>query len=318
MKSSWRQRLYQAGLVLGSVLLAYQAWTTYTALRQNTVRVAAPLLLVVAWGLIMVATGIQITAWSYLMRWLGVQLMWRQFMRGYMFPFLARYVPGSVWGYLSRSQWMQYHFHVPYSTSNIGSALEVMSLLTAAGVIVSAYFTFTSGGLLQIGLLGVTVLLALMGWLGLWSLGRGRLFNRLSAGGLAVEVASVLPLHRWMSVIGLHVLLWVCYGGAVSLTVMALNVLPRGGILAVTFIFTVAWLAGFLFVFVPAGLGVRELTLAGLLASNLGLLAGPASAVALIVRAFILLAEAVFVILGMVANPKERSQPRSDLERLGN
>jgi hypothetical protein len=71
-------------------------------------------------------------------------------------------------------------------------------------------------------------------------------------------------------------------------------------------------------VFVPAGLGVRELTLAGLLVSNLGLLAGPANAVALIARAFILLAEAVFVIMGMVANPKERSQPPSDSERLGN
>ena len=154
---------------------------------------------------------------------------------------------------------------------------------------------------------------------GLRSIGRGRLFNRLPiVKGLLVNITSAVSLYRWMSLIGLHLLLWLCYGIAVWLTISALGVLPRGGILAATFIFTVAWLVGFLFVFVPAGLGVRELTLSGLLVSNLGLSVGPASAVALIVRAFILLAEAVFVILGMVANPKERSQPRSDLERLGN
>lgn len=307
MKSSWRQRLYQAGLVLGSVLLAYQAWTTYTALRQNTVRVAAPLLLVVAWGLIMVATGIQITAWSYLMRWLGVQLLWRQFMRGYMLPFLARYVPGSVWGYLSRSQWMWHNFNVPFSTSNIGSLLEVMSVLTAAGVIVSAYFMLTVGGLFRMGLFGLTLLLAPLCWLGLWSIGRGRLFNRLPVRRLFVNMISAMPFYRWMSSIGLHLLLWLCYGIAVWLTIDVFNASPRGGILAATFIFTVAWLVGFLFVFVPAGLGVRELTLSGLLVSSLGLPAGTASVIALVTRAFILLAEVAFIILGMAVNPEERT-----------
>lgn len=316
MMSSWRQRLYQVGLVLGSALLAYQAWTTYTALRQNTVRIAAPLMLILAWGFILGATVIQITAWSYLMRRLGVQLPWRQFMRGYMLPFLARYVPGGVWGYLSRSQWMWHNFEVPFSTSNIGSLLEVMSVLTAAGVILSAYFAVIASGLVQTGLIGLTVLLAPLCWLSLHWIGRGRLFNWPSARRMFVNISSVMPLYRWMSVVGLHVLLWVCYGIAVWLTVSALNVSPRGSVLAATFSFTVAWLAGFLLVFVPAGLGVRELTLSSLLVFNLGLLTGTASTIALIVRAFVLLAEVVFVIVGIAANPKDRAQRRGDLDRL--
>ena len=122
-----------------------------------------------------------------------------------------------------------------------------------------------------------------------------------------MNMISAMPFYRWMSSIGLHLLLWLCYGIAVWLTIDVFNASPRGGILAATFIFTVAWLVGFLFVFVPAGLGVRELTLSGLLVSSLGLPAGTASVIALITRAFILLAEVAFIILGMAVNPEERT-----------
>jgi len=307
MKRNLRQRLYQAGLFVGSVLLAYQVWVTFLALRQSPLQEAMPVMLVAAWGLILAATGLQTTAWSRIMQWLGVNLGWRMALRGYMLPFLARYVPGSVWGYLSRSEWLRHHFAVPYATSHAGSLVEVASLLNAAGVVISLYAALITGGLMRMALLGVTVSLAPLCWLGLRF---ARQASRLSRRWRIEAVAVTLP--QWTVVVMLHTLLWLCYGGAIWLTARAFDPFFDGGLLAATFVYTTAWLAGFFFVFVPAGLGIRELTLSSMLAARLGTPVGQASVVALIARAFILLAEVAFVVVGVWANPRRPPRRRRD------
>ena len=55
---------------------------------------------------VMLATLIQIAAWQVIMAGMGIYVGRWHLAQGYMLPFLARYIPGSVWGYLGRSQWM--------------------------------------------------------------------------------------------------------------------------------------------------------------------------------------------------------------------
>lgn len=311
MIPAWRTWLYRSGLVLGGSLLLYQAWTTYTALQQNTVRVSAPWLLLAGWGLIVLATFFQITAWVWIMRWLGITLSGWQLMRGYILPFLARYVPGSVWGYLSRGHWLEHNFAIPYATSNLSSVLEVLSLLVSASLIVCLYGITLTHGLLQLGLALMVLLSVPLSW---WLWRRASRASFLARWGWE-RVASAVTLRRWLTLMALHVLLWVSYGGSVWVASYALGVGSPGGGAAATFAFSAAWLAGFLFVFVPAGLGVREVTLSSLLTAQLGLVAGVATTVSLIMRAFIILAEVAYIGLGLLVRVRRMADVDDQTER---
>ena len=62
-----------------------------------------------------------------------------------------------------------------------------------------------------------------------------------------------------------YVVLWVLLGGSFHFFLTAVTDLPRGNFWPITGIFAAAYLAGYLAVFVPGGLGVREGALAILL-----------------------------------------------------
>lgn len=92
---------------------------------------------------------------------------------------------------------------------------------------------------------------------------------------------------------------WLCYGAGIWLTAVALQVPTSGGVLGTAFAFSLAWLAGFVLVFVPAGLGVREIALSGLLGSAVGLSPATGTAIAVMSRLLILLSELGWVMVGV-------------------
>ncbi|HUP01630.1 MAG TPA: lysylphosphatidylglycerol synthase domain-containing protein [Gemmatimonadota bacterium] len=74
----------------------------------------------------------------------------------------------------------------------------------------------------------------------------------------------------WRERLGLtlgYVATWIVLGASFHLFLTAVTEVPRGSLWPVTGIFATAYLAGFLAVFVPGGLGVREGALAVLLAA---------------------------------------------------
>ena len=74
---------------------------------------------------------------------------------------------------------------------------------------------------------------------------------------------------------------WMATGIAAWILVGALVPSPPG-LLFVTGVYALAWLIGFVIVFAPSGLGVREAMLVALLAPRFG--AGPATAIAVVLR----------------------------------
>ena len=52
-------------------------------------------------------------------------------LRGYSLSFLPRYLPGSIWGYLSRSEWLTQQFSIPFKYSNAISVVEIGATITA-------------------------------------------------------------------------------------------------------------------------------------------------------------------------------------------
>ena len=122
----WRRRLYFAGFLLGGLLFVQQLGQVYQAAVTQVVHSVAYGWLVVALLSVMAGTMLQVAAWVYLMGGLGVPLLWRKVVWGYIFSFVPRYVPGSVWGYLSRGEWLFQSQGVSRRVTALGSVLEVL------------------------------------------------------------------------------------------------------------------------------------------------------------------------------------------------
>lgn len=299
----WRSIAYTLGLIVGGSLFLWQLLIAAQALTAQVVRVERLWLAGVAVGVLILGTGLQISGWILTMRELGARMSWREGVRGYVLPFLARYIPGMVWGYLSRSHWLETRYGTPATVANAGSIIEVLGLIAAAGLVMvvggvmAATLPIVLGGLLSIlaviaglGLanwLAARSELALPGWL-------KTIVESLRSALAAVTAGRVLRVVPW------YLGLWLSYGVAVWLSLGIVADLTAWTLPVATYSFAAAWVIGFVVVILPAGLGLRESTLAGLLVLFASLSPAAAAVVAVFARAYILLAELTFVVIGSV------------------
>jgi len=260
----WRRRLSAIGLGLGALLFIRQAWLSYQAVRQQEFIHLRPICLVGGLVLSLFLHALQMLAWTMIMRYLGVFIGLRQVVRGYFLSFLPRYIPGSVWGYWSRSRWLEQSFGVGYTTSLLGSVLEASVLVLTALSIAGLYVCTCS-----VGFVRLVLALGSVGMLGLTWLIAPRvavqISQRLGKGETSVHCRRGGSLRAWSAAIALCLLLWVTYGGSVLLIGNAIRPIPFNDMPGVTFASSLSWAVGFITVVLPAGIGIRELALSALL-----------------------------------------------------
>jgi len=282
---SWRKGLYVIGIALGSSLFAYQILLAYKTILQSSVQISFPLALITAWGLTIIAIGLQMMIWARLMGGLGGQLSWRQTVKGYTLSFLPRYIPGSIWGYLSRSEWLYQNHQIDYAISYVGSLLEALALIIAGGLVIGSYYASISPGLTRAILISGVLSSPLLSWLiikkGIKDMARWPLIKKMPIEQVSLRIS----FEEWLVILLFCSMLWSCYGVSILLILRALNISSSvGDILTSSAVFSIAWLTGFLALLLPAGLGLRELTLSKLMVIYLGLLEGPAALVSIISR----------------------------------
>jgi glycosyltransferase 2 family protein len=303
-KSTLRRTLYFLGLGIALPLFGRQVWLSYQSARSGDLVLVQPGYLGLALGLTIAMYFVQATGWMWLMRYLGVRLTLRQCLAGFVTSFLPRYIPGSVWGYVSRSAWLQQTYGVNYATSSLGSFLELGFFLVTTGLI-----TVLATAVLQPHLLAWAALAALALLLGTWfALPQ---VIRLYVRRLNLTSTSPPPAidEKWAwAVVGLFIVFWLLYGASISATAVALGQAPTQ-LIWLTMAAAQSWLVGLLVVFVPAGLGVRETTLAGLLTGQTTMTLQAAASTAVLSRFSLLMAEIVWLIVGLILARLERSQP---------
>lgn len=284
---SWRTVLYRLGLLVGLALFGYQFWQALMALWEHPGAVTAPWYLVMAVGIDVLAYLCLMLGWALLMRAVGVALSARQVGEGYMLSFLPRYVPGTIWGYLSRSEWLAQSAGVGYRQSGIASVLEIgLQVLTAA---ICATFLLASPAW-QIAGVGLGIGASLAAW------HFGPLFwSRLDRGTRGARPIR-LPWRYLLAVLAVYAGFWYLHGVSTWLVAQSIGAAGTLTALSATPIFAASWLVGFLVVLVPSGLGVREWTLNYLLVTNSGMPADAAAFVAVVVRLAIILAELLLLL----------------------
>lgn len=307
MSPSWRQRLFRIGLVLGSLLFIHQIWIGYQVVREDAIRVSSIPMLGAACVLIGATIGLQMIGWSWLMRGLGVRLPWRAVIGGYGISFLPRYIPGNIWGYLSRGEWYRQNHDVPYAVSNSGSILEVVGVVASICMWIGIRYASQVQGVVQLVLFGCAFLIPFL--IGSVLERFPRQDNIHVQGRFGLRISMQIGSRLWLKVTVVYLLLWLCYGAAINLLIEATGTSYLNGLLDATFIFGLAWLSGFLVLFVPSGLGVREVTLSGLLTLFAGVPVAHASAISVMSRVCATFAELIWVILGLALFSSRKKSP---------
>lgn len=294
-----RRQIYTLGILIGTALFLQQLWQGAQAVRHQTLRLDQPIYLVAAVGLTLAAYGLQMVAWAYIMRSLGVFIAPVAMLRGYIFSFLPRYIPGTVWGYLSRSEWLRANYNIAYTTSNHGSALEVVLIVFTAGVFCLGYYPWQiSSGIARVFLVPGLLIIIGSAWYGF------NMSTILLGRYLQKTLGQELPpfdLYPWFTVCLIYLVMWLCHGLSLNLLLFAFSTGYQGSLFETTFLTGLAWLVGFITLIVPSGLGVREFTLANLLATLAGLPLETASAIAIISRLLLYMAEITWLVAGLLS-----------------
>jgi uncharacterized membrane protein YbhN (UPF0104 family) len=236
-------------------------------------------------------------SWQTILASLGHPLRLRESARVFFVGQLGKYVPGSVWPVVVQMEMGRAH-DVPRTQMFSATAVAtVIGLVAGAVVGVSAVPALVSNG-------GTSYLLALLAIpVGLMVL-HPRVLNALLRLGTRLlrrePPTDQFRIGTLSRAFGFSLVTWLCFG--IHILVLAhstghtsmakLVPLSIGG-------FAIAWVAGFLFILSPAGVGVREAVLIVTLGPTLG--SGSATAVALVSRLLGTLADGVVALVALVS-----------------
>lgn len=293
---SWRKLLFGIGLALGVPLFLRQVWVVFGAAGQEGLQISWSAWWWAALPLGTVAYFVQMAAWTLITRSLGVSLSLRQAMRGYFISFLPRYIPGTVWGYWSRSEWLKQSCGIDYADSALASVLETLALVLTALSVIGGWFSLHFADLRGLALGAASAGVLAFVWFGLPGLAlRFERWRGRKESGRQVRIS----LQAWVSAVVLYMFLWCLHGGSVYLAGQAILSISSLDLPRAVFATALAWLVGFVVVIVPAGIGVRELTLSTLLSGYFHLSPWQASLVATAFRFMVILAEIEWLLVGL-------------------
>ena len=231
------------------------------------VRAAHP----VRWGGVLLASCLTLGSYVVLIEtWRRTVLAWggaigyAEAARIWLVSNLGRYIPGKLWQIGAMSVLAE---RAGVSgTAAVGSALLVSLLHVVVGFAVVAA---TGGTLLGSSLPAGTPLLPVLAAIGLalasspWTLPwAAMLAGRLR--GRPLTVRRLPPRAIWIAAVG-SAAGWLLFGAAFHLPTIAVLGRPTGDAASSIAVFTLSYLAGFLALIAPGGIGVREAVLAGLL-----------------------------------------------------
>ncbi len=299
-KSLVRKTLYLIGIITGGGLFIFQLVSSSRVLNKLNFNNGTNFYLVFAIISVIIATGIQIIAWFNLLEDYKKGLSFSKIISGYSISFIPRYIPGNIWGYISRSEWLYNTFLIPYNFSNTISIYEVISTITANILISLIILTFLIPNTWQFVfstmiIIGFPTILWFLFKIFLDLLKREK--NKL----IASKVFSfhILTFSKWIFNIILFAIHWLLMGISLLLTCkfLLINHLELNQVILSS---NISWLFGFLIFFAPSGLGYRESFLSYLLTNFSSVQIEFAQLVSILFRLITIFSEAFWIIIGIL------------------
>ena len=188
-------------------------------------------------------------------------------------------------------------YQTPYAISNLGSVIEIFIAVFSNVIVIFLYLFASLKGSNRFLVILAFLVLVFATW---WIIRRG-LSSRMV---MSAYLGNPPPfsLTVWLLCLLLITFNMFAYGASLYVTIMSMNVTAEaltfwGNWLQLTYTFSIAWLIGFLVFVFPSGLGLREVTLAGLLVINFSLSFESASAVSVLFRLWVTVAELLWIMV---------------------
>ena len=290
-----RKILLRFGILLGIGLLLIQILNVYESLANQTLILRHIWPFIVAIAIVIINIFIQIEAWIIMMQALNVDMPHHEARRGYVLSFFARYIPGSVWGYISRSEWLWQKYQVTYKQSNYVSILEILLDLFSSLLAIGICMVLLIIDKIYIIPIILVIILLIIIWIALPSQllpFATRLFPSVYQENFP---RLKLQSHKWVLPIILRLMNWFIYGFTLFLIGLAFETWQTDQFIShwiqLTKDYCLAWLSGYVIIFLPSGLGVRELVLSSQLTNHFHLDPGVAMGISVIMRFVIMIAE---------------------------
>ncbi len=302
-----RRALYWLGLLVGISILVWQIAQMIATWGASRLPLLSPEFLVAAGLALILLIYLQMLNWQMILYGTGYPLGMLELIRGYTLSLIPRYIPGSVWGFISRGEWLNQTYQIPYQVVTFSSVLEVLVTVVSSLMVIGIFLGFSSDGLtIPIPLHWfLVILLPLFVWL-LVDRFVDLLRTRQAKHGAGADLKNI-PLRVWLACILIYLLQWVILGisilwieGAFYSIGDGITLLTPRNLNIATYAFSLAWLAGFLILFVPGGIGVREVILSSLIFSNFSIPLLQASLVSLLSRGIYFLAEITWIAIGLL------------------
>lgn len=238
--------------------------------------------------------------WVYLYRSGGGRLGYLRGIRVWLAANLGRYIPGKVWQLSGLAVHLRQTGESGALALGSAMAFQVVTLLTglAAGVsLLGAGPRVLPGGS---GPTAVLVVLALLALLHPAVVGKGM---ELAARVLREDLPHAEPpdARALAAAAGAMLASWAIYGLGLWCLLRGVTARQVAGPLVLAGVFAASYVAGYLVLVVPGGLGVREGAMTGLLVAVAPVGGAVAAAVALLARVWVTLAELAGLGLALAA-----------------
>jgi uncharacterized membrane protein YbhN (UPF0104 family) len=293
-----------------AIALAGLAW----AVIKNWSSLMAALSVLPAWAamtsVLLAVCYVFFTMWSWrvILADLGTPLDWNVSTQLFGISQIGKYIPGGVWNIVAAAQIGRDH-DIPARRSVTAMTVAVLiSLLSGVGI--GAVTLMTTAQAIQIPSWAILLVLA-----ALLVMLTPPVLNRLIAFGFALLKRPGLEQPLTFRGLGLSTLLasaaWVLAGMQIWVLGIGFGMKPDApGLLLSVGAYALAWVVGFLVVFVPAGTGVRESVLGLFFAGVLS--TGAVLAVVLVSRIAMTLADLLFAGAGALLSAHAKRRGRSD------
>jgi len=296
-----KNKLYFLGIFLGGSLFFFQLFTTINEVEKIKFFLRVKFSFIVVLILIFIlAYIVQMAIWRNILISLGFKLPIKLMIRGYWLSFLPRYLPGSIWGYLSRNEWLLNEIGTPRKITTIASILEILVVIIG-GMEIIFFYLITKANLipLQILLLFLIIFLPTISYHFLRDTFIKKFLNgKFQNIGI---LGKSFTYKYWLINISSAIINWYLFGFVLLLLTSRFDLIINfENFLTTSVYWSFSWILGFLIIFIPGGIGIREYLLAKLLTGSFLLSYELSIAISLFMRFFGLFAEFLLILLGLL------------------
>ncbi len=226
-----------------------------------------PGLMTLSVGMFFVAYAYLVWVWGRVLMYTGNGVSYRDAWSIYFFGNLGRYVPGKVWA-VAGTAWMADRKGLPPMKAGTASVFAQAYSIISSLVFFAVFLILKSARPNGMRLEWIVPFLLVFAAAFMIPRNLERIINRALSSLGKESVSLGLTFGKAVRIVGLYFISWVLFGIAFRFFMASFAAGFSGSLFLMIAVFAASYVGGFLAVFAPGGLGVRESLMSALLAGS--------------------------------------------------